>query len=406
MSHLHSNVFYYFRGPRSQVLDEQLENNTTKALANVLQHSGTRVRRAFLQWLGVDADGSQLVIEIQRARPRGWLIQRASTRRLLLITGKGTDTTQPLQTTLTSPDASGIPDAWLCGKGFVVLVESKLGTNVDRQQIARYLATLGEDIESVVWRTWDDIHDLLTRLDPDPDPVPSCTDQFLVRQLARYLEMIGQAKFVRFLREHFEFFLNRDDPEVSEWVRSSLNDLGHQVCQNLGQPNFDVHVGALRRESEYAWVGIGPKGGISARPHLTIGMNSGGIEVCLTVDAGPARTKLRRILAQRSNDLREEIAKLEEYEVRVMEKVKKQARLFEYHQVLSISCSHLTTESDPHAQRFDWLAQEVQSLRLPTFYVVRWFTLAETLKMGDETVAKVSDVARRLAPVIQLIDAA
>jgi len=46
------NIFYYYRGPSSKKegeLDRQIEDNTTKALVNVLEHGGEDVLKHFLK---------------------------------------------------------------------------------------------------------------------------------------------------------------------------------------------------------------------------------------------------------------------------------------------------------------------------------------------------------------------
>jgi hypothetical protein len=55
MTDLHRNVFYYYKGakqPEQKLYDQQLENNTTKALINTLEHSSQSeqiVARKFLE---------------------------------------------------------------------------------------------------------------------------------------------------------------------------------------------------------------------------------------------------------------------------------------------------------------------------------------------------------------------
>ena len=85
-------------------------------------------------------------------------------------------------------------------------------------------------------------------------------------------------------------------------------------------------------------------------------MNSGGIEVYVTVDAEPARSKLRWVLTHRPNDLRDEITKLDGFQVRVNEKVRRQGKQFDYLPVLMLYCSHLGGERDPRSERFNYRA--------------------------------------------------
>ena len=71
----YQNVFFYYRGPSTKALDEsamdrQLEDNTTKALINVLEHSEASLTASFLtKVLGepVIAKGAPFVHSLQGA---------------------------------------------------------------------------------------------------------------------------------------------------------------------------------------------------------------------------------------------------------------------------------------------------------------------------------------------------
>lgn len=55
MTDFHRNIFSYFKGvsEAEQDRDRQLENNTTKALVNTLEHCPPHVVTAFLNWLDI-----------------------------------------------------------------------------------------------------------------------------------------------------------------------------------------------------------------------------------------------------------------------------------------------------------------------------------------------------------------
>src|SRR4030042_5956300 len=84
MVDFHHNVFYYYRGSKAQVqaYERQLENNTTKALINTLEHGSEGVTTGFLEWLGVQTD-EKPVFSLQKP-PLPMEVLRKKRHRLLL----------------------------------------------------------------------------------------------------------------------------------------------------------------------------------------------------------------------------------------------------------------------------------------------------------------------------------
>lgn len=67
MPDFHHNIFYYYRGAMQEdsQFERQLEDNTTKALINTLEHCSQSVSQKFLNWLGIHASGKPH-FELQR----------------------------------------------------------------------------------------------------------------------------------------------------------------------------------------------------------------------------------------------------------------------------------------------------------------------------------------------------
>jgi hypothetical protein len=142
MIDFHNNVFYYYRGsqPRGgQLYDQQLENNTTKALANTLIHTGPEVANKFLDWLGIRGKG-KLQVALQRKTIGEQRIAGTRHRLLLGIAGRRAGQENSAGSTIAETvKGDGTPDTWLYGDDYLVLIESKVGDAPLRQaQMGRH----------------------------------------------------------------------------------------------------------------------------------------------------------------------------------------------------------------------------------------------------------------------------
>jgi hypothetical protein len=152
---LHHNLFYTYRGPGTDAdRDRQLENNVTKALINTLRLGGEAVWRPFLSWLGIaNATGADFLLQ-RRDLPSGHAAHRR--RRVLLGISKRKSDWPPSAGAETTYES--LPDAWVYGDGFAVLVESKVGDHdFSPQHMQAHLARLGSAEHSppkIVLHTW------------------------------------------------------------------------------------------------------------------------------------------------------------------------------------------------------------------------------------------------------------
>jgi hypothetical protein len=137
---LHRNIFYSYRGPKGDTADRdrQLENNVTKALINTLDLGGSAVYGPFLDWLGItDATNAKFLLQ-RHNLPSGTAAEKRN-RALLGISKRKLD--------WADAGANGtyesVPDAWVYGDGFAVLVECKVNDSAFSQgQMQGHLARL------------------------------------------------------------------------------------------------------------------------------------------------------------------------------------------------------------------------------------------------------------------------
>ncbi|MFH1550745.1 MAG: hypothetical protein ABIH04_09315 [Planctomycetota bacterium] len=246
----HRNIFYYYSGKKSESeefhYDRQLENNTTKALVNLLELSPDRTPlETFLRKTGI---GKDLQIREKHLKDFRFSLQRIpdaarlATRRCVLKIYSEEDVGKR-----EGGRAGGRPDAWIYSPSTstAIMIESKLGREPSQEQIRGHLDKVGwSRSTSCFGTTWQYLYSL-HRLE----------DDFLSNQFVSYLEAIGMARFEGFSSEDFDFFLHRDE-EYKKILKKKLKDLGSEVhCRlpavvrgkfvkprvgNVGRSNKDV----------------------------------------------------------------------------------------------------------------------------------------------------------------------
>lgn len=251
MADYHHNIFYYYTGAKQSVhsREQQLENNTTKALINTLEHCNSQVVIEFLRWLGITAT-EPVEFELQKATISKGDVESKSQRLLLGLTPSRVG--NEFWTELATPVSDGsLPDAWIYGSDYIVLIESKTAGNLDPGQTQRHFQKLRawKDQQPMCKvRTWAEVHRFFrTLLDKLVDK-----DRWIVGQFTQYLEGIGLAEFTGFAPEVFDNFIARSDEDARQRVRGTMASFAEKIVDRLRSAaqdfdglSWDKHLGNL-----------------------------------------------------------------------------------------------------------------------------------------------------------------
>jgi hypothetical protein len=323
---LHHNLFYTYRGPGTDAdRDRQLENNFTKALINTLCHGGEAVWRPFLSWLGIaDATGAKFLLQ-RRDLPSG----QAANRRHRVLLGISQQESKwlsedwsPSADEERPPKDEGVPDGWIYGDGFAVLLESKV-TDADfsREQMARHYALLrsAEYLPpKVIPKTWREIHSFF-----DNKLLPTLTEAssfLLVRQFIQFLEYLGMSGFTGFKRDHFDYFLLHDDDDARHWVHDQVEDFAARVqtrLQELDPFYHNAHPGNLPLAKSHCWAAFGPDPFKKCETfaHQTISISANGLRMFVNIETTPATNRLKKATRKDSReDFRKALQTLHAFE--------------------------------------------------------------------------------------------
>jgi len=191
---LHHNLFYSYRGADVAEVDRerQLEDNVTKALINTLRLGGEDVWRPFLAEVGVsEAKGAVFMLQ-RHDVPLG-----AAHRRCRVLLGISTHPSHWSPAADAEEAYASVPDAWVYGDGFAILMESKVVGDFSGAQMEAHLARLRSSEHTqpvVVLQTWRDVHGFFRRLLPGLAGAPA----LLVEQFIQFLEYTDVSGFTGF----------------------------------------------------------------------------------------------------------------------------------------------------------------------------------------------------------------
>ncbi len=263
-----SNVFFYFRGPSTRDADgdgtaRQVEDNTTKALINVLEHSEPAVLAAWLDAIGLTATRDLKPSFYVQGGPTH---VEAPIRRLAIITsGAGAEHAVWQASTA----EKGRVDAAVYVPGeLLVVIEAKVGAALDAGQLDKHAADWGIERArefspagvptSWVFTTWSEMH--RWALGQADEPATGAVSRFLLAQFAEYLELINVTPFAGFRDDDFAFLADRraggpttaqvSDPLEGARVKDRLWKLWLSLRDRLSEEQQKafgaIHAGSLR----------------------------------------------------------------------------------------------------------------------------------------------------------------
>jgi hypothetical protein len=421
MTDFYQNIFYYYRGAKEsdQERERQLEDNTTKALINTLQHCDTVVATKFLEWVEIKAP-SETEYVLQKPTIGGERIHFKSQRLLLGIVGTSKAANESISAQLTgTPVGDSRPDAWLYGKDFVVLLESKVGESaLELDQMLCHWHKLRPDVyppPRCRVLTWAKVHNFFV------DLLPALKDQnrWLVEQFTEYLERTEMTDFVGFEEEIFEFFVRREkDTDVQKWVRGTMQALAEKILHgDQGLKVFnrfyeDYHVGNFGSEDDHYWVAFGPTK-FKEAAHQTISLYDYGLEVFVNVELLRAVDKLRKKI--QSDDLlfRQVISQLPApFTVQIQERREKRPRVYDCYTIAEVEGGVYKQVpyglKDAQSPGFEYIQALVQQIRYPYLSIRRRITRKQVLELskgnGEALVNEIIDILKAFHPVVDFIN--
>jgi hypothetical protein len=308
-----------------------------------------------------------------------------------------------------------IPDAWVYGDNFAVLVETKIDNAAfSLRQIQAHRARLHSTAHKSpreVLKTWGDIHGFFRDLLPKLTNASSA--KLLVGQFIEYLEYTGMTEFNGFQIEHFRYFLLHDDDDARSWIRNQVDYFAALVQECLYQsiPFYEsADVGNLRLADEACWAAFGPRGSTYRKvTHQTISLSSNGLRVFVNCELKMATDRLKRILKISDIEFRRTLQNLhsfEPFELVLEERTQRQASIYDYNSKMRLHSSLLDEASGDEA----WTAfkKTVERMPLPYLRIERLVSPQKLISLSSEdpkdVVKYISEMLRQNHDVVDMMN--
>ncbi|WP_110114906.1 hypothetical protein [Bacillus sp. CGMCC 1.16541] len=211
---IYKNIFHYYRGHTKKGSQEtkqlQIENNTTKAFLNVLQHASPLLTDRFIKWLGLCVEDEhyefmyQVSNELHRRTKQAVVIGIAETEKVI-------DNQQGRK--------YYIPDGAILSASISMLIETKIGLNsyLDVNQLEGHKSrfAIDQEVGENVILTWAQVREFFREQQPDFLQCNDIKTCFLLEQFEEYcaINCIGSPKTKEY------FFLQFEKVKAQELAR-------------------------------------------------------------------------------------------------------------------------------------------------------------------------------------------
>ena len=322
----HHNLFYFYRGPESKhkkedsnsvSKDVQVENNTTKALINVLKHCTSGICKEFINsFFKLDLDISNIKFALQKSTIGEQRIKSKKNRLIYMIIpekfGSIININRIVEKSITPNlnQHSSIPDAWIWDKNNVILIESKTNIKVDNDQLYKHINLLKPTLDPKIIY-WEEIYIFFQDLLESSEELKiDIKNKFILNQFIEYLELINLSKFNGWKSEDFEYFFTFNNVERLR-IKEKLEKFVDETLKDTKIQNLLGKIKVGRFKGKNIWCRLDakdPRFSLKKDPehqfvNFTIELYSNHFQVSIVFPFFPSIEKLKKQLKVRSSEI-------------------------------------------------------------------------------------------------------
>lgn len=386
------NIFVYFRGPsvNQMQVDRQLEDNITKSLINLFEHSDKSLLKSFLKSIGIIISPENVIFDIQVA------------------------------------NLESRPDALIRANECDIYIESKFNAPFDEVQLQNhkkntsgYLLYISkqkysEEIEqkyknsNVIFLNWSTIADFIIKvLDKNVYPKNTITD-FLSKQFIDFMEELNMIPFKGWNNRDFESFLSTENENlrvaederkrVKEKLGQFLNESKEKIERKCDfYKDCKLHIGNLANEHVWGAIKFSDKSLID-QIHISVIMNAYNLSIGIQIEGKNPTSKAIKVIKNNKEKFLEILKNLTDFNYVIRNRYQIRVQNFESKVVAQIVVDEKTSSDD-----VDYLLKKMEQYHLVELRIVRIYDKHEVINAGQKFIEKCLDSLAILVEMIQFL---
>ena len=382
----------YFRGSaidQAQV-DRQLEDNLTKSLINLLEHSDKNILKDFLIGLGIIISTEDIIFDLQVA------------------------------------NSGSRPDALIRTNDFDIYIESKYGASFDNSQLQNHIKNTdgyilyiskqkySEELtvkyldNKVVFINWIDISKFLIEERIRKRYSENTTTHFLIHQFIEYMEELNMVPFNGWNDRDFEAFLSTENENlrVAEDERKRVKDKLEQFLNNIKTEiekkcdfysGCKLHIGNL--DKNHAWGAIKFNDGkLIDQIHISVIISPGNLSIGVQIEGNtPTKFAVKNIKNNREK-FQIILKKLVNFQFVIRKRYQIQASNWKSDVVSQILLGNEITHDD-----VDYIINKMEQYNYVEMRIARIYDKHVVTKKGKKIMEESTDSILLLNELIQFL---
>lgn len=382
----------YYRGASvdETQADRQLEDNITKSLINLFEHSDKNLLKDFLKSIGVIISPDDVVFDLQVALP------------------------------------FSRPDALIRTNECDIYIESKFGASFDCDQLQNHLDNIEgyllyiskekykEDIKqnycdgNVIFLTWTDIATFIIKESDNTYPENTVTS-FLSKQYINFMEELNMIPFRGWTNRDFESFLVTDNqnPKIAEEerkrVKEKLEQFLNESKENIDQKcdfykGSELIIGNL--DKEHVWAAIQFRDGrLVNQIHVSVIMNAYNFSIGIQIEGYQPTQKAIQKIKNDKEGFQKILEKLTDFNYVIRKRYQIQASKWDSDVVAQIVIGQEITDAD-----LDYIVKKMEKYKYVELRIPRIYEKHKVIDKGEGFIEECADTIVMLNEIIQFLE--